>query len=213
MPNERIGWLAVITALHGDVETARSAIDKAYPDGEDQFAMSAWAYYHTMAASMAGDARWAMWAAERWVSAGADRSGVAQEHYIRLDWHWARALTGDDPAGRAVEAERLLAATLLDPPRWGIAYHYGLIAEMWLAAGLPDAAAIALDRADRALTTHGQRYAEGLLLLLRAHLLRARDEPADVVRAAAEAARARSAERGTHLFARRAERFLAEIAM
>ncbi|WP_431914513.1 BTAD domain-containing putative transcriptional regulator [Nonomuraea jabiensis] len=211
VPNEQIGWLAVITALHGDVETARSAIDEAYPAGEDLIAMSAWAYYHTMAASMAGDARWVMWAAERWIAAGGGRSGVAHQHYIWLDWHWACALTGDDPAGKAVEAEQLLAATLLDPPRWGIAYHYGLIAEMWLAAGMPEEAGIALDRADQALDAYGQRYAEGLVLLLRARLLRACGEPADVVRAAAEAARARSDERGAHLLARRAESFLAEL--
>ncbi|WP_203702358.1 BTAD domain-containing putative transcriptional regulator [Asanoa iriomotensis] len=211
VPNEWIGWLAVITALHGDVETARSAIDKAYQADEDPFAMSVWAYYHTMAASMAGDARWARWAAERWIAAGADRSGVAQEHYIRLDWLWACALTGDDPAGKAAEAEQLLAATLLHPPRWGIAYHYGLIAEMWLAADLPDAAATALDRADQALTAYGQRFAEGLLLLLRARLLHVRGASVDVVRAAAEAARARSDERGAYLFSRRAERFLADI--
>ncbi|MEU8279209.1 hypothetical protein ACFYOK_13265 [Microbispora bryophytorum] len=93
---------------------------------------------------MAGDARWLMWATERWIAAGADRSGVAQEHYIWLDWHWACALTGDDPAGKAAEVH-------------------------------------------------------------------ARGEPADVVRAAAEAARARSDERGAYLFARRAERFLAEL--
>ncbi|MET7332053.1 BTAD domain-containing putative transcriptional regulator [Nonomuraea sp. NPDC005650] len=211
VPNEWIGWLAVITALHGDVETARSAIDKAYQADEDLYAMSVWAYYHTMAASMAGDAPWVMWAAERWIAAGAERSGVAQEHYIWLDWLWACALTGDDPAGKAAEAEQLLAATLLDPPRWGVAYHYGLIAEMWLAADMPDAAATALDRADQAVTAYGQRFAEGLLLLLRARLLQVRGEPVDVVRAAAEAARTRSDERGAHLFARRSERFLAEV--
>ena len=105
----------------------------------------------------------------------------------------------------------LLAATLLDPPRWGLAYWYGLIAEMWLAAEMPDKAATALDRADQALKALGQRYAEGLLLLLRARLLHARGEPVDVVRAAAEAARARSHERGAHLFAHRAERFLADL--
>ena len=57
----------------------------------------------------------------------------------------------------------------------------------------------------------GQRFAEGLLLLVRARLLHARGEPVDAVRAAAEAARARSDERGAYLFARRSERFLAEI--
>ncbi|XVU21238.1 ATP-binding protein [Actinoplanes sp. CA-054009] len=211
VPNEWAGWLAVITALHGDVEAGRSAIDQAYQGDEDLFAMSVWAYYHTMAASMAGDARWAMWAAERWIAAGADRSGVAQEHYIRLDRLWACAVTGDDPAGRAAEAERLLAATLLDPPRWGIAYHYTLIAEMWLAADRPGEAATALDRADEAIAAHGQRYAEGLLLLMRACLRQARGEPVAVVRAAAEAARARSEERGALLFAHRAERFMAGL--
>jgi len=160
---------------------------------------------------MAGDADWAMQATERWVAASADLPGVAQETYIRLDWYWARALTGDDPAGAAAKAEQLLAATLADPPRWGLAYWYGLVAEMWLAAELPDRAASALDQADQAIKAHGQRYAEGLLLLLRARLLQARGEPVDVVRAAADEARTRSGERGAHLFARRAERFLADL--
>ncbi|WP_345574137.1 BTAD domain-containing putative transcriptional regulator [Nonomuraea rosea] len=211
IPDEWVGYLAVITALQGDVETARSLLDTVYQAEGDPFEMSGWVRYQTMAASMAGDAAWAMHATERWVAVGADLPGVAQETYIRLDWYWARALTGDDPAGNAAKAEHLLAATLLDPQRWGLAYYYGLIAEMWLAAEMPDKAATALDRADQAVKAHGQRYAEGLLLLLRARLLHARGEPVDVVRAAAEAARARSDERGAHLFARRAETLLAEL--
>jgi DNA-binding SARP family transcriptional activator len=211
IPDEWFGYLAVITALHGDVETARSLLGTVYQAEGDTFEMSGWTRYQTMAASMAGDAAWAMHATERWVAADADLPGVAQEAYIRLDWYWARALTGDDPAGNAAKAEHLLAATLHDPPRWGLAYWHGLIAEMWLAAEMPDQAATALDRADQAIRAHGQRYAEGLVLLLRARLLHARGEPVDVVRAAAEAARARSDERGAHLFARRSERFLAEI--
>ena len=211
IPDEWFGYLAVITALHGDVETARSLLGTVYQAEGDTFEMSGWTRYQTMAASMAGDAAWAMHATERWVAADADLPGVAQEAYIRLDWYWARALTGDDPAGNAIKAEHLLAATLHDPPRWGLAYWHGLIAEMWLAAEMPDQAATALDRADQAIRAHGQRYAEGLVLLLRARLLHARGEPVDVVRAAAEAARARSDERGAHLFARRSERFLAEI--
>ncbi|MEU6720295.1 hypothetical protein ABZ897_53335 [Nonomuraea sp. NPDC046802] len=82
---------------------------------------------------------------------------------------------------------------------------------MWLAAGMPDQASIALDRADQALEAYGQRYAEGLVLLLRARLLQARGEPAEAIRAAAEQARDRSSERESHLFARRAEKFLAEL--
>ncbi|GIF25479.1 hypothetical protein Ate02nite_82090 [Paractinoplanes tereljensis] len=212
IPDEWVGYLAVITALHGDVETARSLLGTVYQAEGDPFEMSGWTRYQTMAASMAGDAAWAMHATERWVAASADLPGVAQEVYIRLDWHWARAHTGDDPAGNAAEAEHLLAETLRDPPRWGLAYWYGLVAEMWLTARMPDRAATALDRADQAVTAHGQRYAEGLLLLLRARLLHARGEPVDVVRAAAEKARVRSSERGAHLFARRAEEFLADLA-
>ncbi|MGW6495284.1 BTAD domain-containing putative transcriptional regulator [Nonomuraea angiospora] len=204
------GWLAVVTALHGDAGTAKAVIDK-WNGPDDSYAVATWAYYTTIIASMAGDAGWAMRTIERWMAAGTGRAAVQQEHYTRLNWYWARALAGDDPAGVAAEAEQLLAGTLADPPRWGVAYHYGLIAEMWLAAGMPDQAGIALDRADQALEAYGQRYAEGLVLLLRARLLQARGEPAEVVRAAAEQARDRSGERGSHLFARRAEKFLAEL--
>jgi hypothetical protein len=82
---------------------------------------------------------------------------------------------------------------------------------MHLATGSLDDAAAALDRADFYLDAYGQRYPEGLLLLLRARLLQARGEPATVVRSAAEHARRVSAEHGAHLFARRAEELLAEI--
>ncbi len=121
---------------------------------------------------------WVPRAIERWTAVGTGRTAVQQEHYLRLNWYWARALTGDAPAAVAAEAEELLAATLVDPPRWGVAYHHALIADMWLAAGLPDRAADALDRADHALDAYGQRYAEGLVRLLRARLLDARGEPA-----------------------------------
>jgi ATP/maltotriose-dependent transcriptional regulator MalT len=82
---------------------------------------------------------------------------------------------------------------------------------MWLAAGMTDKAGTAIDRANQALEANGQRYAEGLVRLLRARLLRARGEPVDVVRAAAEEARAWSTDREAHLFARRAQEFLAEL--
>ncbi|MEV4629860.1 BTAD domain-containing putative transcriptional regulator [Micromonospora sp. NPDC049523] len=204
------GWRAVVTALRGDAETAGAMIDE-WNGPADPLGVATWAYYITIIASMAGDAGWVMRTIERWMAMGTGRTAVQQEHYVRLNWYWARALTSDDPAGIAAEAERLLATTLVDPPRWGIAYHNGLLAEMWLAAGRPDEAGAALDRADRALEAHGQRYAEGLVRLLRARLLQARGEPVDVVRAAAEAARAWSADRETHLFARRAEEFMASL--
>ncbi|WP_243407433.1 BTAD domain-containing putative transcriptional regulator [Frankia canadensis] len=204
------GWLAVVTALHGDVATAGSMIDK-WNGPEDPYAVATWAYYITIVASMVGDAGWVMRTIDRWMAVGTGHAAIQQEHYIRLNWYWARALTGDDPAGTAAEAAQLLAGTLVDPPRWGVAYHHALIADMWLAAGRPDDAGAALDRAGQALDTHGQRYAEGLVLLLRARLLHARGEPVGVVRAAAEKARERSVQRESYLFARRAESFLAEL--
>ncbi|XVU27975.1 BTAD domain-containing putative transcriptional regulator [Actinoplanes sp. CA-054009] len=208
IPGEGPGWRAVMTALHGDVEAALAFVD-TWDTPNDPYAESVWVYYTAMIASMDGDPARARAAGERWFAAGLDRLGSQLEHYIQQYWCWARALTGD---GDAVdEAERLLAAGLLDPPQWGIAYQYGLIAEMWLATGRPDEAARALDRADQAVWDHGQRYAEGLLLLIRARLLQARGEPVAAVRAAADLARSRSAASGSLLFARRAERFLADL--
>ncbi|MEU3342733.1 BTAD domain-containing putative transcriptional regulator [Streptomyces sp. NPDC006668] len=205
IPGEGPGWRAVMTALHGDVDTALAFVDTWDTPG-DPYAASVWVYYTTMIASMAGDAETARRAGERWVAAGLARLGAQIDHYIRQSWCWARALTGEDPAGAAAEAEELLAAHLLDPPQWGIAYHYGLIAEMWLAAGSPDRAADALDRADQAMWDYGQRYAEGLLLLLKARLLQARGAPPTAVRAAAERAYTQATACEAHLFARRAER-------
>ncbi|MFI1030184.1 ATP-binding protein [Streptomyces sp. NPDC020951] len=200
-------WRAVMTALHGDVDAALAFVDTWDTPG-DPYATSVCVYYTTMIASMAGDAEAARRAAERWAAAGLDRLRAQIDHYIRQSWCWARALTGEDPAGAAAEAEELLVANLLHPPQWGIAYHYALIAEMWLAAGLPDRAAAALDRADQALWEYGQRYAEGLVLLLKARLLRARGAPLAAVRAAAERAHTHSTACEAHLFARRAELLL-----
>ncbi|MBO2447918.1 hypothetical protein J4573_12510 [Actinomadura barringtoniae] len=181
------GWRAVVTALYGEVEAASAMIDSWNgPAGGN--AVARWAYYMTMIASMAGDAAWVLRVADRWTAMGNGRIAVQQEHYVRLDRLWARALTGDDPAGTAEEAETRVASTLADPPRFGLAYHLALIAEMWLAAGSPERAGNALDQANRALEAHGQRYAEGLVMLMRARLLQARGEPVHVVRAAAEAA-------------------------
>ena len=110
-----------------------------------------------------------------------------------------------------MEAERIIDENLLDPPRSCVATWFGLLAEMWLAAGRSGRGAAALDRADLCLDTYGQRYPEGLLLLLRARLLHARGEPVADVRAVADEARVLSINREAHLFAQRAETFLAEL--
>ncbi|SNT54241.1 Transcriptional regulatory protein, C terminal [Actinacidiphila glaucinigra] len=210
IPGEGPGWRAVMTALHGDVDAALAFVDTWDTPG-DPYAASVWVYYTTMIASMAGDAETARRAGERWAAAGLARLGAQIDHYIRQFWCWARALTGEDPGGAAAEAEELLVAHLLDPPQWGIAHHYALIAEMWLAADLPDRAEAALGRADQAIWDYGQRYAEGLLLLVKARLLQARGAPLTAVRAAAERARTQSTAREAHLFARRAERLSQDL--
>ncbi|GAV39534.1 BTAD domain-containing putative transcriptional regulator [Streptomyces acidiscabies] len=201
---------AAMTGLLGDVHAALALVDTWDPS-EDPYAASVRVYYTTMIASMAGDAEAARRAGERWAAAGLDRLRTQRDHYIRQGWCWGRALTGEDPEGAAAEAGELLAAHLLDPPQWGITYHYALIAEMWLAAGSPERADAALDRAEQTMRDYGQRYAEGLLLLLKARLLQARGASLTAVRAAVERARTRSTAGEAHLFARRAERFLSGL--
>ncbi|MDQ7906063.1 BTAD domain-containing putative transcriptional regulator [Phytohabitans sp. ZYX-F-186] len=203
---------AMVTTLHVGAEAGRALLDTLEAAaGDDPYAISVWAYYTGIVASMVGEPAWGQRAVKRWLAADPEHFFVHVDPYLRQTRCWTRALTGDDPAGAAAEAEQLLTTTLLDPPRWGVAFYCGLIGEMLLAAGKPAEASAALDRADRFLDSHGQRYAEGLLLLLRAQVLHAGGEPVTAVRAAAERARQLSVEREAHLFAHRAERFLAEF--
>ena len=206
------GMLAETTALHGDVDAARALLDTVEAAaGDDPYAVTVWAAFAARIAAMAGDPAWARRTAERGIAEDPGFSYTFFGAYLRLARCWARAVTGDDPAGAATEAEAVIAAVLLDPPRSNVATWYGLLAEMWLAAGRPAEAGKALDRADEFLEAHGQRYAEGLLLLLQARLRQARGEPGTAVRAAAELARARSVEREAHLFAHRADTLLAAL--
>ena len=206
------GMLAETTALHGDVEQALVLLDALEAvTGDDPYAITVWATFVARIASIVGDPARALRAAERGIAEDPGFSFIFLGTYQRLARCWALAVTGRDPGGAAREAERILATNLLDPPRSCVATWYGLLGEMWLAAGAPDEAVAALDRADACLDAYGQRYPEGLILLLRARVLQARGEPVAVVRTAGEKARALSAEREAHLFARRAEKFLAEL--
>ncbi|MFF7467650.1 BTAD domain-containing putative transcriptional regulator [Streptomyces sp. NPDC008092] len=201
--------LALMTALHGDLPTAQALFDTIETTADDDpYVITVWAAFACTAAALAGDAAQARRTAERGSALDPEFSFVFLGSYQRLALCWAHAVTGQDPAGAAAEAQRLITAALADPPRSGLATWYGLLGEMWLMAGELDEAAAALDRADSALDTHGQRYAEGLLLLLRARVLEARGEPAVIVRATAERALALSTEREAHLFAHRAKELL-----
>ena len=204
---------AVVETMHDELDTARALLDDQEADaGDDPQSIAVWAHFAAMAAAMARDLDQATRAARRWIAADPGHLFLSVDSYLRITWCWARALTGHEPAEAAAEAEKVLVTTLLDPARFGIAFHYGLIVDMFLAAGMTDQARAALERAEWFLEAHGQRYAEGLLLLLRARLLHAAGEPDVVVRAAAEKARTLSVERGAHLFARRTGEFLAGLA-
>jgi tetratricopeptide (TPR) repeat protein len=204
--------LALMTALHGDVDGARALLETIEAaTGDDPYVITVWAAFAVTVAVLASDPARALRVAERGIAVDPEFSFVYFGAYQRLARCWARALTGEDPAAAAAEAQGIIAAALADPPRSGLAMWYGLLGEMWLVAGTLDESAAALDRADALLHTYGERYAEGLLLLLRARLMHARGEPVATVRAAAERARALSVEREAHLFARRAEELLAGL--
>ncbi|MEV5840440.1 BTAD domain-containing putative transcriptional regulator [Streptomyces sp. NPDC051985] len=207
------GMLAMTTALHGDVDGALAQLaTMEAAAGDDPYTITVWAAYSARIAAMIGDPARALHAAERGIDVDPAFSFGFLGAYQRLARCWARAVTGEDPVSAAAEAQDLIVASLSDPPRSGLATWYGLLGEMWLAAGKLDEADAALDRALSAIETYGQRYPESLLLLLRARVLQARGEPVATVRAVAERAHALAVEREAHLFARRAEELLAELA-
>jgi DNA-binding SARP family transcriptional activator len=206
-----IGLLAETTALHGDIDAAREMLDTLEGSaGDDPYVLTIWATFAARIASLAGDPVEALRVTELGIAADPGLSFAYLGTYQRLARCWALTMTGDDPAG-AAEAERIIDRDLLDPPRSCVATWFGLLGEMRLASGDTVEAAAALDRAEFCLDAYGQRYPEGLVLLQRARLLQARGEPVTAVRVAGEQARKLSAERGAHLFARRAETFLAGL--
>ncbi|MFI1990853.1 ATP-binding protein [Actinoplanes sp. NPDC020271] len=205
------GMLAETTALHGRMSEARAMFDRAEAAADDPYAITVWSSLAARTAAIAGDPAWALHAAGRGIAADPGFSFVFLGNYQRLARCWALAVTGRDATGAIAEARRLIDVNLLDPVRTCVATWHGLLAEMELAAGRLGEAEAALDRADHFLQAYGQRYAEGLILLLRARLLHARGAPPGAVRAAAEWALTLSAEREAHLFVSRAEEFLATL--
>ncbi|MEU7798896.1 AAA family ATPase [Micromonospora arborensis] len=203
--------LALNTALHGDLVAARQLFDVVESDaGDDPYAISIWGSFAVTAAAAAADFAWALRAAETAINADPDFSFTFSGSYPRLAKHWAKAMSGGDPVMAAIEVERIIETNLIDPPRSNLATWYALLAEIQLCADDFSAAVTALDKAEMFIETYGERYAEGLVLLIRAKTLRA---GGDVQSAARTAHRARdlSQERGAHLFATRANRLLAEF--
>ncbi|SNY25937.1 ATP-binding protein [Paractinoplanes atraurantiacus] len=205
------GMLGLMTMLYGDVTRARKLFDTMEADaGDDRYAVTFWASFAVIAAAVAGDPGWASRCAERSIAVDPERSFLFLGTYPRLARWWALGMTSRRPDA-AGKLDQLITDSLLDPPRSSMTTWYAALAELLMAGGQVEKAAGALDRAERAVKTYGERHSEGMILLLRARLLHVRGEPAAVVRAAAERARDLSAEREAHLFAQRAESLLTEI--
>ena len=204
------GMFAEISGYHGETAQARSMLDVLTASaGDDPYAVTVAASFEVRTAAVLGDADWALRAAERGIAVDPHFAFTSLGTYLRLGRCWALATTGHESA--ADEAERLLVTHLSDPARTCVSTWYALLGEMRLAAGQLDAAAAALDRADDCLVRYGQRSAEGLLILVRAQLALAAGDDRAAVRGA-ERARAVALEQEAHVFVRRAEQLLADLA-
>ncbi|WP_425460189.1 ATP-binding protein, partial [Herbidospora galbida] len=203
--------LALNTALHGDPVGARRLFDAVEAAaGDDPYAISVWGSFAVTAAAVAGDPAWALRAAETAIRADPGFSFTFSGGYLRLARQWATAMSGGDPVASAAEMARLVETTLVDPPRSNLATWYALLAEVLLRAGDVSAATTALDRAETFIDAYGERYAEGLVLLIRAEALRDHGDLASAERVARRAL-ALSRERGAGLFAARAGDLLAGL--
>ena len=178
--------------------------------GREPYSITVATSFEARTAAVIGDPLAALRAAERGIAADPQFSFVSLGTYLRLARLWGRALTGLDPAGAALEADRLIRTNLASPVRTCVSTWLALLAEMHLAAGSLDAASEALGSAVDALERYGQRSAEGLIILVGAELEHAAGDTDAAVREA-ERARTLSVEREAHLFARRAQRLLTSL--
>ncbi|GAA1132519.1 hypothetical protein GCM10009630_33140 [Kribbella jejuensis] len=203
--------LAEISAYHGKSARAREALDRLVTDaGDDAYATAVATCMAARTASVVGDPEWALQVADRGIAADPQFSFGFIGTYHRLARCWALALTGRDPGAAADAAERLIVANLTNPVRSCVSTWYALLAEMRLAAGTPDAAAVALDQADGFRDRYGQRSADGLLLLVRARLAKVVGDPVTAVRLAGQA-RFVAGRQEAYLFVQRAELLLGDL--
>jgi DNA-binding SARP family transcriptional activator len=204
--------LAQMTALHGDVPAGRRLLD--WMEREltgDPYGLMVWGAFSATIAAQAGEPEWAKDVGGRSMAADPDFAFVFLGTYQRMAYWWGRALLGEEPDEAAARIGELIASMPADPPRSGMATWYTLLAEVLLVCGRVDEAGAALDRADHYLETYGQRYCEGLTLLLRARCLHAGGADAGTVRAAIERARRLATEREAFLFVQRADAFEATL--
>ena len=206
-----VATLAEISAYHGKSAQARAVLDRLVADAaDDAYATTVATCMASRVASVVGDPEWALQAADRGIAADPQFSFGFLGTYLRLARHWALAMSGHDPGAAADAAERLIVANLTNPIRSCVSTWYALLAEMRVAAGTTDAAAVALDQADNCRDRYGQRSADGLLLLVRAQLAKKLADPGGAVRLAEEA-RAVAGRQEAYLFVQRAELLLTDL--
>jgi DNA-binding SARP family transcriptional activator len=204
--------LANITALRGDLPEARQRLDWIERElTGDPYGLMVWGAFAAVIATQAGEPEWAVRVGARCMAADPEFTFVFMGTYQRMAYWWGRTLLGPQPAGATARMRELIESITGDPPRSGMALWHTLLAEALLADGRVDDAGAELDRADHYLQRYGQRYCEGLTLLLRARWLHARGADVATVRAAVERARQLSVRREAFLFVQRADAFEATL--
>ena len=179
--------LALNTALRGEFDEARrrfAEIEDAAWD--DPYAISIWGSFAVTAAAVAGDVSWTREVAAKSIEADPDFTFAFSGAYPRLARLWAAGLSDPAPTVSASEMEHLIDGYLSRPRRSNLATWHALRAEVLVAGDQASAAMAALDEAEQVIEAHGERYAECLVLLVRARAMALRGDSESSVRAVAE---------------------------
>jgi DNA-binding SARP family transcriptional activator len=201
--------LAQVTALHGDLAGAGEIHAAMEREIDGPYPLLIWGSCVAVIQAQTGDPAAARAVTRRSIATDPQFSFVFLGTFIRVVDGWAAAMLGDD-AEAAAAATQGLVDGMVDPPRWSLSLWYTLAAEAWLAAGRPEAAGAALDRAEAAFEAYGQRNCEPLTMLVRATWLRHHGDD-DAVRDLLVRARALAVEREAFLYVARIDRFAATL--
>jgi hypothetical protein len=205
-------FMGFMSVFHGEVESGWERFEQmAAAVGSEPYPVIVWASFAGIAAVFADEVDLARRVAQRGLAADPQYDFLFLGTYVRVIGAWARAVSGDEPGGAADDIEALLDSLPQDQPRSGEGAWLTLLADACVRAGELDRAHGALARAEEAMATHGQVYAEPLRLLVLARLQHALREPAGVVRETLELARADATAREAFLLVGRADRLEAEL--
>jgi ATP/maltotriose-dependent transcriptional regulator MalT len=205
---------AQLTAFSGDVARAREIFDRVETAVESWYEVTLWAVFAGTVAAQVGDPHWARRVTARCLADVGDGSRSFMDTFVGVADAWARAHLGTTAQERRAAAGALRALDEDRPPGWsGGGMWTVLLAEAWFAAGDPQEALAALDRAEAEARSRGQRHVLSFAGLVRARVLLATGTAGpEEVRALADRTRTEALAQGGRLVADRVERLLAEIA-